>query len=329
MKIAFITLATLAVTGTAFAQSSVEITGGTAIGLKYQNAKSDKPVSHTVSLVNNQESANNVTFRATEQLEDGMSVSSYLNIRYGPDDGTFIGGSAFKETSVSLQGKFGQFTYGRFNSPVDNMVHPTIDPYVPLGLGTTIYGGPLDAISRYNGMIQYATPIMGNVETRVMFVPKGNLNSTVTTSEIAVKYQDTNLGLGIGFTKNSGNTAGTANFKDRDVFTVGALYNFGFAKVGVSFHRVDAYKSGATTIAQSDRKNLGIRVPLDAQISYKFGYETQKSVGALAVNALANGIDYYLSKRTTLSFDIGKVSSSNLARNDQGINYVFGLKHRF
>lgn len=335
MKKTLMTLAALAATGSAFAQSSVSITGGMAIGFKHQTAKSDKPDGAKNLIVNNQQSANNITFRFNEDLGDGLSTLGYVNVRFSPDDGSLVGGGGkpgenfAQEVKLSLRGNFGQISLGRFNAPVDNMVHPAIDPYIPLGLGTTIYGGPLDAISRYNGTIEYAAPKFGGFETRFAIVPKGEMNSEVDTHEIAVKYSTDKLNLGFGYTENSGNSNGTTNYKGRNVLTLGGLYNFDVAKVGLSYHKVDSYKLGSSVIAESDRKNLGVRVPINSKTSFKFGYENQKSKGSNSVDATAMGIDYYLSKRTMLSADIGKVSSKNPAKDDKGINYVLGIKHTF
>jgi predicted porin len=320
----------LTATGVAFAEPSVTLSGGMAVGLKYQTAKSDKADGATVSIVNNQLSANNVTFKVDENLDGGLKASAYINVRFAPDTGAnaATGGatnSFAQEVKLSLAGRFGEVAVGRFNAPVDNLVHPAVDPYIPLGLGTTVYGGPLDAVARYNGMIQYATPTAGGVSVRVLFVPKANMQTTVNTSELAVKYVAGPLALGLGYTKNAGDINGRTNFKGRDVITLGGLYDFGVAKVGLSYHHVDAYAA----VAESDRASLGVRVPLTASTSLKFGYERQKSKGANAVNAAALGVDYYLSKRTMLSAELGQVTSDTLAKDDKGVNCVVGIKHTF
>lgn len=311
----------------ALAQSNVTLSGGVVIGLKHASAKANGTASKN-SLENLDAAGNNITFRSVEDLGGGLKASALLNYRLNPTDGsTGAGHDHFANTRLSLSGSFGGVSMGRFWGPVDGLLRPSLDVYKPLGLGTSVFGGPLDASTRYNGMLMYETPEMQGFVAGVAFVPKSSMTSNkVNTTELALRYKVGPLALGLGITKNAGvSPSAKDNIEGKDVLTVGGSYDFGVARAGLTYSNVDAYG----TTAESDRWSTAVRVPLGSGFLVKLGYENQKFKGGASTSAVAFGGEYSLSKRTMLFAEAGKVSSDTPSRDETGLTYIAGIKHSF
>lgn len=323
------TLAALAFLATcsAWAQSSVTMSGGVVIGLKHASAKANGTASKN-SVEGLDAAGNNFTVRSVEDLGGGLKAGALLNYRFNPNDGaTGAGHDYYANTKLSLSGSFGEVSAGRFWGPVDWLLRPVLDIYTPLGLGTTVYGGPLDAATRYNGMLMYESPEMSGFTAGAAIVPRTSMTSNkVSTSEVALRYKSGALVLGLGLTKNAGTSVSAKdNIKGKNVLTLGGSYDFGVAKAGLTYSNVDAYG----TTAESDRWSLALRVPLSSVLSVKFGYENQKFKNGPGTSALALGTEYSLSKRTMLFAEFGKVQSDTASKKETGLTYMAGMRHRF
>jgi predicted porin len=311
----------------ALAQSNATISGGVVIGLKHASAKANGTASKN-SLENLDAAGSNITFRTVEDLGGGLQASAILNYRFNPTDGsTGAGHDHFANTKLSLSGSFGAVSMGRFWGPVDGLLRPSLDVYTPLGLGTTVFGGPLDASTRYNGMLMYETPEMKGFVAGVAFVPKTSMaGNKVNTTELALRYKVGPLALGLGVTKNAGvSPSAKDNIEGKDVLTVGGSYDFGVARAGLTYSNVDAYG----TTAESDRWSTAVRIPLGGSAVVKIGYENQKFKGGASTSAMALGGEYDLSKRTMLFAEAGKVRSDTPSRDETGLTYIAGIRHRF
>lgn len=314
-------------TGAAMAQSNVTLTGGVVIGYKHSSAKASGTPSKN-SLENLDAAGNNITFRTVEDLGSGLKVSALLNYRFNPVDGaTGAGHDYFANTRLTLSGPFGGLSMGRFWGPVDGLLRPALDVYTPLGLGTTVYGGPLDASTRYNGTLMYETPDMQGFVAGISFVPKSGMTSNkVNTTEVALRYKSGPLALGLGVTRNAGATPSAKdNIQGKDVLTVGGAYDFGVAKIGLTYSNVDAFG----TTAESDRWSTAVRVPLSNGVVFKLGYEDQRFKAGAGTSAVAFGGEYSLSKRTMLFAEAGKVRSDTPSKQETGMTYLVGIKHGF
>ena len=327
MKKIVIPLAAALASCCTMAQSSVDLSGGLVIGLKHSSAKSNGTASKN-GIDNLDAAGNHYTIRATEDLGGGLKANVLLNYRFNPDDGsTGSGHDYFANTKMSLSGSFGEVSMGRFWGPVDFLLRPAIDIYTPLGLATTVYGGPLDAPTRYNGTFMYETPEIQGFKAGTSYVPKAEMTSDkVSTTEVALRYRSGPLALGIGFTKNAGTAPSSKdNAEGKDVLTVGGAYDFGVAKLGLTYSNVDAYG----TTAESDRWSTAVRVPLSGAARLKLGYEHQKFKGGPATKAVAFGGEYTLSKRTMVFAEIGKVDSDISSKDEKDATYIMGIKHSF
>lgn len=331
MKKSILPLLALVATTGALAQSNAVLSGGVVIGLKQSSAKSDGTPSKT-GIDNLDAGGNHYTIRTSEDLGGGLKANVLLNYRFNPDTGsTGNGHDYFANTKLSLAGDFGEVSMGRFWGPVDFLLRPVLDIYTPLGLGATVYGGPLDAPTRYNGTLMYETPEIQGFKAGISYVPKAEMTSNkANTTEVALRYRNGPLALGLGLTKNAGTAPSSIdNAEGKDVLTIGAAYNFGVAKVGLTYTNVDAYKGAKGAVAESDRWSAAVRVPVTASAQLKLGYEDQKFKGGASTKAVALGGEYTLSKRTMLFAEIGKVDSDNVKADEKDATYMLGIKHSF
>lgn len=327
MKKSILPLLALFATSCAMAQSNAVLSGGVVIGLKQSSAKSDGTPSKT-GIDNLDAGGNHYTIRTTEDLGGGLKANVLLNYRFNPDTGsTGNGHDYFANTKLGLSGAFGEVSMGRFWGPVDFLLRPALDVYTPLGLGATVYGGPLDAPTRYNGTLMYETPEIQGFKAGISYVPKAEMTSNkVNTTEVALRYRSGPLALGVGFTKNAGTAPSSKdNAEGKDVLTVGGAYDFGVAKVGLTYTNVDAYG----TTPESERWSTAVRVPITSAARLKLGYEDQKFKGGTSTQAVAFGGEYTLSKRTMVFAEIGQVDSDLAKSDEKEATYMLGIKHSF
>lgn len=316
----------LALPCVAFAQSNVTVSGGLVIGYKYTPGKEDGTLSKQ-GIDNLEAAGSNLTFRGTEDLGNGNSAYFVLNHRFDPSTGMTTGSTFFTNSKLGLKGSYGDISMGKMWGPVDDLLRRVLDVYMPLGLGTTVYGGPSDAPTRYNGTLMYVSPEMGGFRFSGAFVPKGNMTSrSQNTSEVAGMYRNGPLSLGLGFTQNAGNTASAANnFKGRDVLTVGGRYDFKKLHLGLTYSRVRAPEQ----TQRSDRYSIGTRYLVSPEWTIKAGYEYLEQARTLKTNTVAFGTEYRLSKRTMLFSEVGHTESDTPARDDRGATFMLGIAHRF
>ena len=327
MKKSILPLLALFATSCAMAQSNAVLSGGVVIGLKQSSAKSDGTPSKT-GIDNLDAGGNHYTIRTTEDLGGGLKANVLLNYRFNPDTGsTGNGHDYFANTKLGLSGAFGEVSMGRFWGPVDFLLRPALDVYTPLGLGATVYGGPLDAPTRYNGTLMYESPEIQGFKAGISYVPKAEMTSNkVNTTEVALRYRSGPLALGVGFTKNAGTAPSSKdNAEGKDVLTVGGAYDFGVAKVGLTYTNVDAYG----TTPESERWSTAVRVPITSAARLKLGYEDQKFKGGTSTQAVAFGGEYTLSKRTMVFAEIGQVDSDLAKSDEKEATYLLGIKHSF
>lgn len=326
MKKTLIALAALAA-GTAFAQSTVTISGGVAVGLQHTAGKESGAVSVN-GLKNIDAAGNNLTFAVVEDLGGGLKASATINSRFDPTDGSqgaWQGTRFAQNVKLAVAGGFGEVAMGRFNAPVDAMrggwdLFNAAGASADAGYGA--FGHASDASTRYNGTLQYTSPVFSGFKVAAATAFKDNTAGSGNVAEVALSYVNGPISAGLGFTKNAGAT------KEKDVVTLGGSYNFGVAKVALTHANV----KNDQTVAADDikRTSLHVSAPVASNIVLKAGFERINSdVTNADSTVVAVGADYILSKRTKVILDAWKKNSDTAATDDKGMSYVLGLKHTF
>ncbi|MEJ8851296.1 porin [Variovorax rhizosphaerae] len=159
MKATLAALATLAVAGTASAQSSLTLFGVMDAGISYYETKSNRYTNNPLmaaplfapdnvtrskwAMSTGGNSGSRLGFRGTEDLGGGLAASFWLEAALANDTGlgTAPGGiiGFNRRSTLSLSGGFGEIRLGRDFTPIytNDLI---ADPWVNSGVGATLFG---------------------------------------------------------------------------------------------------------------------------------------------------------------------------------------------
>ena len=308
MKKTLIALAALAVSGTAFAQSTVTLSG--AVGAEFSRGTA----AGDAQLNNPDAGANNITVSGTEDLGGGLKANFYLQQRF--DGVTGANGNSALSTDpglprglqnvfVGLSGGFGAVQIGRF------LTAPSAgyDAFAQYGNVTTDYANAGAVGARNDRTVQYSTPSFSGFSATVA-TTNDNANLGDEYQYIRATYAAGPLSVSIA-NQTSANISTTASAaKGTDV---GVSYDFGMAKVMV----LNGKATAAVTGAETSNTTVGIRVPMGA-VTIKAAVRSGDSANASAV-----GVDYALSKRTGVFADFGNVDGAAQTAMRVGVKHSF------
>lgn len=344
MKKTLVALAALAATG-AFAQSTVTLYGTVDAGLAQYRSEG---ISKT-GLYNSQLGSSLVGVKGTEDLGGGLTANFKLEAGLNNDTGAGKGSSTNNQSNnvtagfgrysyVGLAGGFGEVRLGRDYTSTFQQTVAAVDPFATngpanasdmvLNLGVTKKQATVTGASN---MIGYITPAMGGFGLKVQGffgenagnawnsdLPKDNAGDgySLTLSYakgpiyVAIAQMDTKgaagaLGSGVN-----------GEYKQRGL---AASYNFGMAKVVYNYGTEDLALAGGA--AATNKSNLlGVVVPFgafNAKASYVRAVENL-GAGDNVGTMVGLGVDYAMSKRTTLYTTVSRVT------NDSGTAFSAG-----
>ena len=326
MKKSLLALAVLsAISGVASAQSTVTLSGSVDVGVRRQAGAWNMATAGS--------SRSNFTLSGSEDLGGGMKAIFLLNHRFKPNDGSINnpGGASYfyRNSYVGLAGGFGDIRLGRILAPLQDL-NGNFDPFGTDTVGSTHTGG-LNAIVRATNAIYYRTPTMGGLRGHAMIAAaEGQISGeqgggTPLNAErpmgFGVDYSAGPLSLAVMYDRNSSDQKTTGFY---------GKYNFGMATLMGQYERGDKNVT-ATTFDKKSRWSLGGLVPFGAA-TLKVGYTKWKDED---VKKFGIGVDYSMSKRTTLYSDIGKTSGNGTgataaARDDANkAQFDVGINHKF
>lgn len=327
MKKTIVALASFAAIS-AFAQSNVTISGAVDLGVvKIDGAPAKLDAAN---------GANEIKFSGVEDLGGGLKASFTLTQRFSPEsgmnDGTKGDRPAFQgESTVGLAGNFGSVKVGRSLTAFQANINRT-DPWqtrqqASVGiLSIAPSTGPAAAGPAYRtdvdvvgaganaartDAITYATPKFGNVSAVVSYGFKQSHAALGNQALVSgwVSYDDGKLYAGAGAEEN----------RKGDRIVAGlATYDLGVVKVGGGYARTSFIAGGA------DREtwNAAATAPVGSVI-VKAGLAESKVGGVADVRLVSAGVDYPLSKRTTIYTSAGYNQIKSVS------GYDFGIRHAF
>ncbi|MEJ8859396.1 porin [Variovorax robiniae] len=297
MKKSLVTLAALALTGAASAQSSVTLFGVVDAAVSgYSNKAEDRNVatllnpayinrgsvttSRTV-LSNSGYNSSRLGFRGTEDLGGGLAASFWLEAPITNDDGAVGISSFIRRSTVSLSGGFGEIRLGRDYTPTF-WNDAVFDPFGTNGVGTNL-------IATANGLVTPGSASAGF---------QANPNYVRAANSIGYVLPP-NLG---GF----------------------------YGQVQYAFHEQVKYDPGTTTpVAPLNSSRTG------GYVGGRVGYSNNALDIAVAYGSSTVGDNYFLGSTTYLqtanigaSYDFGPVklfgeySRSKLARDTVTVNLL-------
>lgn len=337
MKKSLLALAAIAaVSGSAFAQSSVTIYGRIDQGVA-QYSESVKNVEIR------QASASRLGFRGVEDLGGGLKAFFQFEHRFTPDDGlanpVFWDGKSF----VGLRTAFGDIYLGREDSAAYALSQAPADPFGTdtVAQNTTILNGRGIATTRYANSVNYRGTFSGLTigaqiserATAAEQAPASGAASGIKTQQVgedrpyslAASYTGGPITVGVGFENPANENAKWT--------TINAAWDFKVVKL------IGLYGFGN---ANNDDERRGYILGLTAPIGngeLKTSYavlENEAAVGGAKTKLdkqFGIGYHYALSKRTTIYTDVVHDKNDNLRlpanANLKKTGWDIGVKHNF
>jgi predicted porin len=323
MKKSLIALAVLAAAGAASAQSSVTLGGILKEGVGRTSFSGTGTGSNTALI----DGSSRMLISGTEDLGGGLAAYFQLDTRFRMDDGT-AGATRVNSgnTFVGLRGGWGAFQAGQFDTHYCTSVNDDIS-----GNGTAIAlqasscalqgfvngsggtGRSIAVTSRSQNSLRYVTPNLSGFTGQVTysFNPYGSERAVTATTPG-------------GTVATTGENAATGTAASQRAWTIGAGYDFGIAKVGLTYDRSELRELTAAAgpsvagvgTAQRTTWILPVTVPLGTgQLigTYARAGDVKLGVGGTAAGTGAKlfslGYNYPLSKRTSLGVVYSKLNN--------------------
>lgn len=320
MKKTLLALAVLsAITGAAQAQSSVTLSGAVDLGLRRQGGE--------WNMSNAGSSRTNVTLSGTEDLGGGMRAFFYMNHRFNLNTGAQRDANAFwRQGWVGLGGNWGNVRLGKMLPPLQ-LLNGDFDPFGTDTVGSTHTGGMFAGVStygsRYANAIYYTTPSLGGLTGHAM-IAAADQNSQVgaTAAALAPTGSERPMGFAVDYAAGPLRLSAAYDRNANDWKTTGfyGSYNAGFATFMGQWEKGDVSSTADVT-----RWSIGAKVPFGAA-ALKAGYTKWSDED---IKKFGLGLDYSLSKRTTLYTDMGKVSGNGASSTARKTQFDFGVNHKF
>ena len=295
--------------------------------------------------INNVLSTSSLGFRGTEDLGGGLKASFVIRQEFTPSTGVYAGlstivangGAAaadvevrgqrdrFTELAVTVEGGFGTVTLGKLTALARNAAGAGawIGNVALIGTGAGITLRQLG--DNTDNSIAYTTPTINGFRAQAFrgfqnAAAASGATSTaeavLTTNGVGVAYASGPLTLGAGqLTRDLvvANIAGSA--ADTKTQTIGAGYDFGAVRLGVTFMKYDN-----SSAAQNDEQQitaLQAQVPLSGALSIIGAYHMYDAGTAAANDSgkyMMIGINNILSKRTNMYAIYGKITNEAASR---------------
>jgi predicted porin len=356
MKKTMISLAILAASGAAYAQSSVTIYGIMDAGIVAERGGKNGNVNKLSAGVAN---ASRIGFKGTEDLGGGLSAVFVLEGGIKGDTGeSDVAGSSFNRQSfVGLVSKSaGTLTLGRQYTPWYNAFVQVGDPFQAGLSGSAKNLFPAGGINvRNSNSVFYKTPDLHGVSVE-LFYAFGEQKESSTGRQLgaSIGYQNGPLNARLAYNTRNNDTVANNVVTGRDNgrnTLLAVNYDFKVAKAyfmynnnkglnSVAYPNATAYT--ATAVAPStDSRNwlLGATVPVSAAGSLVASWSSvdDKSFNRDA-DQYAVGYLHKLSPRTTTYMSYGKIKNKNGASFTVGNNaesgsgdsaYNVGIRHTF
>jgi len=352
MKKTLIALAALAATGTAFAQSSVTISGKFGVsGVKNEiNAAADAKAEGKKSAANFGVTDGDVRFSGVEDIGGGLKADFSMEIRVR---GRGDAGSVYRNATIGLaHTAFGKVTTGSIE--VGNGIKTRGWAGAPIGIANALEAngtsGPLGAYAN-SDILQYTSPELVKVLT-VSALRAENIgtpgqalaaNSSVTRGSAAntlgVSYAQGPISAGADYTIFNKNAATNAA-KEATRIRVSGSYDLGVAVVGAGYEKnsdmADTTGTAALPLVTAAARNkanytAGVKVPLGAftlGAVYAKSEATKSQATAFAAAAYGLAAQYDFSKRTNVNYTFLKQSESN-DKDFEGNRHQLRLMHSF
>jgi len=305
MKKSLIALAALAAVTAASAQSSVTLSGSLSFG--YSKAATNAGVETRNIAPVDAFNSNNFTLTATEDLGGGLKATGVIMQRKGDNNEDAITGDMYLDVSGGFGAvRIGQWTWNSLSgyNAFASRTHSSL-----AGTAATGVGG--------SDTIGYTTPAFNGFTIGVGYRPRPTSSVADTDDGIGIKstYSAGPLSVQVAHTRAATIVGGSAQV---EVNSLGASYDLGVAKIFFNTYQQSAGRTLTSANADMVRfdesgNSISVAVPMGA-LTLKGGMINRgkntataetSATSAGAIDRVAFGADYALSKRTTLIADFG------------------------
>ena len=385
-------MAVLTVSGAAFAQSSVTISGLIDIGYGSVNAPANALGVQTGDISRIAQNGSGTTAIVIGGVEDlGGGMKALFRYEMNPDfvsgsgltggagatsgaGATAIGSGANGYQFVGVEGGFGKVLFGRLNTgslaawgagstfgtALGSGYASNGNIYTRYSAATGNYNNT--APTRFNGAVEYTTPVMSGLSARLLYVPQANESGLGTdvacasaacaaagsaasigsnragVSDISVSYSAGPLNVvaarqtvkvGANAMSALANPTGAATGTN-ELTTIGANYNLGFATVRGGF-----WTETAGTATDTAGYQLGASYPMGAiTLHASMASSNDKTAANVDKKILGLGADYALSKRSNVyaryeNRDANKNSAADTSAAGSTKVMHVGIRHTF
>ena len=278
------------------AMAQVKLSGSIAAGIIDSGAADSKArVTQTGG------GSNSITFSATEDLGGGLKAGSTLQMRFSPVTGDMAsksgGGTAFLHAAnLSIGGGFGTVSLGK----IAEASNCGFDPWGCLtnaGSLATGTAGILTAADTQANSVQYASPRIQGValsyQTTLNRTAEDRtvLNLNYSAGPISAQYLVATGSAAWGASATVGTDTGEQS-------ALSVSYNLGVAKLFLNMVKAED-AAGADT---KDIQQVGASIPMGPAAIWA-AYSKDDEAAATADTAYAVGVNYPLSKRTSVGVD--------------------------
>ena len=329
MKKSLLALAVLtAVTGAAFAQSSVTIYGKVDLGLVLDSGSA---AGKSVRIDSGVTGGSRLGFKGVEDLGGGMKAAFQLETGFCADSaantsggtpaaqGNFCTGSnSFmgRQAHGDLTGSFGALSAGRQYSLGFNNLS-TIDPF-----GTGFAGQVNNIVDpsgiRLNNSATYSTPSIGGVTASAEIAFGEETGNWQANRETGAGLTYASGPAYVGFTfYDVGNSNGSG--AARKNYLLGGTYDFGVIKIHALAQKSTG--SGTTGLVPLDVLDLmgGMTVPIaGGSLMASYIHHNDRTLADKDASQIGIGYIYPLSKRTSVYTAFARI------KNDNGAAFVVG-----
>ena len=364
MKKTLITLAVLAASSAAMAQSTVTLYGIADVWVG--NIKVDKgtaPVSGSVTKAIAGTSQNLIQsggvngsrfgLKGSEDLGGGLKADFQLEQGFNLDDGA--GGTikdnagvtqtaAFSRNAwVGVSGGFGAIKLGRIattyyelegiNDGMYNSVLSAETVTFRTGAGNNSAFEASNIATRFNNSFRYETPAIAGFTGTLQYGLTENKTAVVDAGgnySLSVAYAGGPLSGVVAYQSEKATGTATANNNTR----LGATYDFGVARLRASYGKGD--NVGAVSGAKVTEYQVGIDYPVSTALTLYTNFARSKDNVTLDAKegkrtAYGIGAKYTLSKRTFLygGYVNGKKTQNDSISDTTVTAFAVGVQHRF
>ena len=335
MKKSLIALAVLgSVAGMAQAQSSVTLYGLADIWVGSTKTETNGVGKSVTKVDGSGLATSRFGLKGSEDLGGGLKANFQLEQGFNIDDGTAgTAGSAFnRQAWVGLSGGFGEVQFGKTWSSYDDIRSSANDNFnANQAASFNTWVGYND---RPSNSIKYISPTVGGFSGSVTYglgedkLANPNGKSSNLTS-LGLQYATGPVFVGLAYQSEK---AGATDTKKTNTLLNGS-YDFGMAKV------VAGYNQFKDTATAGDKKanewNLGVEVPVAANLNFGLGYAQSKEKVAGTDSAKTTGYTasllYSLSKRTTVYGVLSQTKAKDIPFTTEVKDtlYAVGINHKF